>query len=120
MDPEPSINSVSTVDTNLIFGIIGIFVLLFCTAMIAATEVAFFSLSQKDLNNLGQKNPSKYAIINQLLSKPKKLLATILVANNFLHIAVVILFSFSLDKLFSTITIPVLKFVVEASPQPET
>ncbi len=113
MDPEPSINSVSTVDTNLIFGIIGIFVLLFCTAMIAATEVAFFSLSQKDLNNLGQKNPSKYAIINQLLSKPKKLLATILVANNFLHIAVVILFSFSLDKLFSTITIPVLKFVVE-------
>ena len=113
MDPEPSINSVSTVDTNLIFGIIGIFVLLFCTAMIAATEVAFFSLSQKDLNDLGQKNPSKYAIINQLLSKPKKLLATILVANNFLHIAVVILFSFSLDKLFSTITIPVLKFVVE-------
>ena len=113
MDPEPSINSVSTVDTNLIIGIIGIFVLLFCTAMIAATEVAFFSLSQKDLNDLGQKNPSKYAIINQLLSKPKKLLATILVANNFLHIAVVILFSFSLDKLFSTITIPVLKFVVE-------
>ena len=113
MDPEPSINSVSTVDTNLIFGIIGIFVLLFCTAMIAATEVAFFSLSQKDLDDLGQKNPSKYAIINQLLSKPKKLLATILVANNFLHIAVVILFSFSLDKLFSTITIPVLKFVVE-------
>ena len=31
----------------------------FCTAMIAATEVAFFSLSQKDLNDLAQKNPSK-------------------------------------------------------------
>ncbi len=113
MDPEPSINSVSIVDTNLIFGIIGIFVLLFCTAMIAATEVAFFSISQKDLDDLGQKNPSKSAIINQLLAKPKKLLATIVVANNFLHIAVVILFSFSLYKLFSTITIPVLKFVVE-------
>ena len=113
MDPEPSINSFSTLDTNLIFGIIGIFILLFCTAMIAATEVAFFSLSQKDLDDLGQKNPSKYLIINQLLSKPKKLLATILVANNFLHIAVVILFGFSLDKLFSTITIPVLKFIVE-------
>ena len=113
MDPEPSINSFSTLDTNLIFGIIGIFILLFCTAMIAATEVAFFSLSQKDLDDLGQKNPSKYLIINQLLSNPKKLLATILVANNFLHIAVVILFGFSLDKLFSTITIPVLKFIVE-------
>ena len=113
MDPEPSFNSVSTVDTNLIFGIIGILVLLFCTAMVAATEVAFFSLSQKDLNDLAQRNPSKYLIINQLLSKPKKLLATILVANNFLHIAVVILFGFSLDKLFITITIPILKFIVE-------
>ncbi len=113
MDPEPSFNAVSTIDTNLIFGIIGILALLFCTAMIAATEVAFFSLSQKDLNDLAQKNPSKYLIINQLLSKPKKLLATILVANNFLHIAVVILFGFSLDKLFITITIPILKFIVE-------
>ena len=113
MDPEPSFNAVSTIDTNLIFGIIGILALLFCTAMIAATEVAFFSLSQKDLNDLAQKNPSKYLIINQLLSKPKKLLATILVANNFLHIAVVILFGFSLDKLFIIITIPILKFIVE-------
>ena len=113
MDPEPSFNSISTVDTNLIFGTIGILVLLFCTAMVAATEVAFFSLSQKDLNDLAQRNPSKYLIINQLLAKPKKLLATILVANNFLHIAVVILFGFSLDKLFITITIPILKFIVE-------
>ncbi len=113
MDPEPSFYSISTVDTNLIFGIIGILVLLFCTAMVAATEVAFFSLSQKDLNDLAQRNPSKYLIINQLLAKPKKLLATILVANNFLHIAVVILFGFSLDKLFITITIPILKFIVE-------
>jgi len=113
LDPEPSFYSISTVDTNLIFGIIGILVLLFCTAMVAATEVAFFSLSQKDLNDLAQRNPSKYLIINQLLAKPKKLLATILVANNFLHIAVVILFGFSLDKLFITITIPILKFIVE-------
>jgi gliding motility-associated protein GldE len=47
------------------------------------------------------------------LGKPKKLLATILIANNFLHIAVVVLFSFSLDKLFSMIASPVVKFGVE-------
>ena len=81
--------------------------------MVAAAEVALFSLSQKDLSDLSQQNPSKHLIINQLLAKPKKLLATILVANNFLHIAVVILFSFSLDKVFSMIAIPVVKFLVE-------
>lgn len=97
----------------MLFGIIGIVVLLFCCAMVAAAEVALFSLSQKDLVELSQKNASKSLVINQLLEKPKKLLATILVANNFLHIAIVILFSFSLDNVFSAITIPVLKFIVE-------
>lgn len=81
--------------------------------MVAAAEVALFSLTQKDLVELSQKNASKSIIINELLTKPKKLLATILVANNFLHIAIVILFAFSLDTVFSAIAIPVVKFIVE-------
>jgi gliding motility-associated protein GldE len=81
--------------------------------MVAASEVALFSLSQKNLSELEQSNLSKANVINKLLSKPKKLLATILVANNFLHISIVILFSFSLDTVFSTIASPVLKFAVE-------
>lgn len=113
MDPEPSLGFLSTIDTNLLFGIIGIIILLFCCAMVAAAEVALFSLSQKDLAELSQKKPSKSIVINKLLEKPKKLLATILVANNFLHIAIVILFAFSLDNVFSAITIPILKFIVE-------
>jgi gliding motility-associated protein GldE len=113
LDPEPSFNSVSTLDANLVFGIIGILILLFCTAMVAAAEVALFSLTPKNLSDLTQKNASKAALINQLLAKPKKTLATILVANNFLHISIVILFSFSLDAIFSTIASPILKFIVE-------
>ncbi len=81
--------------------------------MVAASEVALFSLTSKDLSDLAQKNASKASAINDLLSKPKKLLATILVANNFLHISIVILFSFSLDEVFSTIESPILKFSVE-------
>ena len=87
--------------------------LLFCCAMVAASEVALFSLSPQNLNELSISSASKSKIIQKLLSKPKKLLATILVANNFLHIAIVILFSFSLDEVFSTIASPVVKFVVE-------
>lgn len=113
MDPEPSFNSISTLDTNLIFGIIGILVLLFCCSMVAASEVALFSLTTKNLSDLAQKNSSKASLISQLLAKPKKTLATILVANNFLHISIVILFSFSLDEVFSTIASPILKFIVE-------
>lgn len=112
MDPEPSFILLN-LDSNLFIGIFGICCLLFCTAMVAAAEVALFSLSQKDLVDLSQKFPSQSLIVNQLLTKPKKLLATILVANNFLHIAVVILFSFSLDRVFSTIAIPAVKFIVE-------
>jgi len=113
LDPEPSFNTVSTLDTHLLFGIIGILVLLFCTAMVAASEVALFSLTPQNRNDLAQKNASKANSINELLSKPKKTLATILVANNFLHISIVILFSFSLDTVFSTIASPILKFIVE-------
>ena len=113
MDPEPSLNFLSNIDTTMLFGIIGIVILLFFCAMIAATEVALFSLSQKDLQELAKQNLSKYNVIEKLLAKPKKLLATILIANNFLHIAIVILFSISLDRVFETITIPLLKLTVE-------
>lgn len=81
--------------------------------MVAAAEVALFSLTKKNLVDLSLQNPSKHSVVSQLLSKPKKLLATILVANNFLHISIVILFSFSLDEVFSTIASPILKFAVE-------
>jgi len=113
LDPEPSFTLFTTIDTNIVFGIIGIIVLLFCCSMVAASEVALFSLTPKDLTDLEQKNSTKFIAIKQLLSKPKKLLATILVANNFLHISIVIVFSFSLDQVFSTIASPLLKFIVE-------
>jgi putative hemolysin len=113
LDPEPSLGFLSTIDTNLLFGIVGIIILLFCCAMVAAAEVALFSLTQKDVAELARKNASKSIVINELLAKPKKLLATILVANNFLHIAIVILFAYSLDTVFSSIAIPIIKFIVE-------
>jgi putative hemolysin len=113
LDPEPSFTLFSTVDTNMLFGIIGIIILLFCSAMVSASEVALFSLNQTDLDELNKTNSSKSGVINQLLSKPKKLLATLLVANNFINIGIVILFSFSLNDVFSAIESTVLKFIVE-------
>jgi putative hemolysin len=113
LEPEPSLNFVYTVDANLMFGIIGIFVLLFFSALISGAEVALFSLSQKDIEETLQENASKGKILSDLLGKPKKLLATLLVANNFINIGVVILFSFIGNGIFSMVSSPVLKFIVE-------
>ncbi|MEO5775301.1 MAG: gliding motility-associated protein GldE [Flavobacterium sp.] len=113
MDPEPSTNLFATIDTNLLFGIIAIAFLLFCSAMVSAAEVALFSLTQQDLNTLSEEDSSKANLISKLLQRPKKLLATILVANNFSHIGVVIIFSFVGNSLFEAIASPLLKFIVE-------
>lgn len=113
MDPEPGLTFLDTLDTNLLFGSLVIVLLLFCSAMISAAEVALFSLSQNDLTKLSQQNPAKSQLVSQLLQKPKKLLATLLLANNFVNIGIVIIFSFVSDSLFAGIVSPVVKFVVE-------
>lgn len=113
MDPEPSLFLQYTLDTNLVFGFIAIFALLFCSALVSGAEVALFSLSQKDIDDTLQNHPSKGKIISELLEKPKKLLATLLVANNFINIGVVILFSYVGHNIFSAVSSPILKFILE-------
>jgi putative hemolysin len=113
LDPEPSLFFNTNLDINLIIGFVGIFVLLFLSAIVSGAEVALFSLSQKDIDETLQENVSKGKIISNLLDKPKKLLATLLVANNFFNIGVVILFSFIGQNIFDHISSPVLKFILE-------
>jgi len=113
LDPEPSLYFTTNLDINLIIGFVGIFILLFLSAIVSGAEVALFSLSQKDIDETLQENLSKGKIISNLLDKPKKLLATLLVANNFLNIGVVILFSFIGQNIFANVSSPVFKFILE-------
>ncbi|WP_426095270.1 gliding motility-associated protein GldE [Flavobacterium sp. DSR2-3-3] len=113
MDPEPSLFFAYVIDTNVVFGFTGIVILLFCSALISGAEVALFSLSQKDIDETLQENNSKGKLIAALLEKPKKLVATLLVANNFITISVVLLFSFVGKTIFSAVTAPLLKFILE-------
>lgn len=93
MDLEPpSLQFLNTLDLTAIFGIALIFILLFFAALISGAEVAFFSLSAQDIEKAAIKSPRKTRIISNLLERPKKLLATLLVANNVLNIAIVVLF----------------------------
>ena len=114
MDPEPSLFlNLALLDTNLIIGVVGIFLLLFLSAIVSGAEVAFFSLSQKDIDDALQENNHKGKIISKLLEKPKKLLATLLVTNNLTNIGVVILFSYIGRNIFVNISSPAFKFTLE-------
>lgn len=115
MDPEPSLFFTTILDAKLIIGFVAIFILLFLSAIVSGAEVALFSLSQKDINDTLQENQFKGKIIANLLDKPKKLLATLLVANNFFNLGVVILFSFIGNDIFATIESPALKFFLEVT-----
>ena len=115
MDPEPTSLIITMLNTNVSFvsGIILIFVLLFCSALISGVEVAFFSLSKSDIDQGLENNPKKFNIIAKLLERPKKLLATILVANNFINIGIVILFAYLGETLFSGVELSWLRFLLE-------
>lgn len=70
--------------------IIIVLILLLLTAITAGAETAYFSLSAKDINFLKSSDKSSARTAGLLLDQPKRLLATILVANNFINIAIVI------------------------------
>lgn len=115
MDPEPTSLLIHfiAIDFSVILGFILLFILLFFSALISGAEVALFSLTRTDLEQEDLQSNKAVQIINTLLERPKKLLATILVANNFINIAIVILFAFLGNFLFNGITNSIIKFVVE-------
>ena len=96
------------------FQLIVIIFLLICSALISASEVAFFSLQIKSLEDSDddQITPETLRVIS-LLKNPKRLLATILVANNFINIAIVLLFTIISKKIFIGINNPFLLLFIE-------
>ena len=86
-------------------------ILLIFSGLISGSEVALFSLSKSQIQS--QRNSSYIELVKKLLSNPNKLLATILVANNFINIAIVILFTQIGSVLFESIASAALKFILE-------
>ena len=70
-------------------------------------------LSKSEIDNASQKYPEQIKTIKSLLNSPKKLLATILITNNFINVAIVILFAFLGEVLFESITTTWVKFLLE-------
>ncbi|WP_438976583.1 gliding motility-associated protein GldE [Polaribacter sp.] len=101
MDPDPELLLTFLLSFDFLTSInaIVLIVLLICSALISGTEVAFFSLSQSDLNELSNEGKEDNIIVT-LLERPRKLLATILITNNFINILIVLLFASLAETLF--------------------
>ena len=83
------------------FLIIALIILLLVSFFVAGSEVAYFSLSYKDLNVLKTKQQQGYKRIVTLMEDPKTLLASLLIANSFVNIAIIIISNFAIDALVS-------------------
>ena len=73
------------IDVSVVFSFALLFLLLLCSALISGAEVALFSLNRGDVEPGLEQKSKRIEIIAKLLERPKKLLATILVANNFIY-----------------------------------
>ena len=68
-------------------------VALIVSALISASEIAFFSLEPNDIKEINEHDPKKGKLIEMLLETPKRLLATILIGNNAINITLIIISS---------------------------
>lgn len=90
-----------------------VLVLLVCSALISGTEVAFFSLQLKSLEEDDQSSDIALQRVITLLKNPKRLLATILVANNFINIAIVLVFAVLSDSFLGEVENPIVMLIIE-------
>jgi len=106
LDPDPLSLLLFLFQYNGVFAVntIVLLVLLCFSALISGAEVAFFGLSVTDIKEIDDEDTASGKVVVRLLKKPKKLLATILIANNAINIGIVLLFSSLGDTLFSLIT----------------
>ena len=94
-------------------GIISILVLLALSALASASETAFFSLTHAQIKDIKSKRKGKNNLIIKLLEKPKRLLATILIFNNMINIAVVIISTFVINQTFDFAGYKLLSFIIQ-------
>ena len=119
MDPDPAsfIPLFFAIEISQLLGIISILILLSAVALTSGAEVAFFSLTPSDFEPEESKRGDKEKIVISLLDRPQKLLATILIANNALNIAIVLLFDSLTDTAFENLDIVFLginlRFIIE-------
>lgn len=118
MDPEPPslfflLDILQPFELNYAILMSVLVVLLFASALVSGSEIAFFSLKTADLEGLQQDHPKSYRQLSDLLDRPKTLLATILISNNFINVGIVIISSYLTNQMFDFSAQPTLGFLIQ-------
>ena len=116
MDPEPSLfisNFLQELSIDFIIALLALLILFVISALVSGAEVAFFSLSSSQVSRLSESKDLTDKTVVELLEDPKKLLATILITNNFINILIVLLFAYIGDFVFGPNISELLKFLIE-------
>ncbi len=101
------------IETGTIIGLAVMVLLLFCSALISGSEVAFFSLSPQDMNDISTEESKQNNRLKKLLRTPEELLATILIGNNFVNVGIVILSAYLTNSLIDFSNAPTLGFIFQ-------
>ncbi|HYW95301.1 MAG TPA: gliding motility-associated protein GldE [Bacteroidales bacterium] len=101
------------VTPGIITGIAVIVLLLVGSAAVSGSEVAFFSINPGQRNKLMHMHTNASHRVLKLLAKPERLLATILISNNFINIGIVIISTFLTAEIFDFSHNPVWAFVIQ-------
>jgi putative hemolysin len=101
-------------DFKIIIGIIILIILLFGSGLMSASEVAYFSFRPEDIEKFRINKSKQSKIAMKLYNNPEKLLSTVLVANNTINIAIVLLAAYISSRMFDFRTEPVIGFIINA------
>lgn len=94
-------------------GMVVVAILLFCSAMISGSEVAFFSLSPQNISSLKEMTTNRARQVLILLDKPERLLANILITNNFINVGIVTISAFITGNIFNFESNQALAFLIQ-------
>lgn len=106
-------NYIQPITVGVIVSLLATVLLLIFSAFISGSEVAVFSLEPNDLDEIRRSTETKEKLLRRLISKPDKLLATILIANNFINVAIVMLSAYITGALFDFSQHEMLGFVIQ-------
>ena len=121
LDPDPYPDIVSVLVEQFFTGfpvealisLVALLILIVFSALVSGSETAFFSLKPADIESLRGSIHKKDKLVLQLRHKPKKLLATILISNNFVNVAIVMVSTYMSALIFNLQDFPVLAFVLQ-------
>lgn len=113
LDLASIINPAFTLSAGFIVQSLVLIALLLFSGFLSGAETAFFAITPAQLTSLKDSRQAAQRIVYNLLSTPKRLLATLLIAVNFINIAIVVVSSMIIESIFDFAHNPTVGFLIQ-------